>query len=80
MGSHRVRHYWSDLAAAAAVDEAEDVVMVINAQQINMNIFEHYSFCMDGNYLKKILGGEPKATLHAEKLEIMFPRPSDIKL
>ena len=45
-----------------------------------MNIFEHYSFCMDGNYLKKILGGEPKATLHAEKLEIMFPRPSDIKL
>ena len=80
MGSHRVRHYWSDLAAAAAVDEAEDVVMVINAQQINMNIFEHYSFCMDGNYLKKILGGEPKATLHAKKLEIMFPRPSDIKL
>ena len=65
MGSHRVRHDWSNLAAAAAaVDEAEDVVMVINEQQVNMNIFGHYSFCMDVNYLKKILGGQPKAILY----------------
>ena len=25
MGLHRVRHYWSDLAAAAAATEAEDI-------------------------------------------------------
>ena len=70
MGSHRVRHDWSDLAATAAADNSEKVT-----KQVKNSVTFPTCFCIQSTlYFKGLWSTGPQLTTHPACLLHSTPR------